>query len=196
MDAQRRDEMTDAALDAELQAMLAVDPSPAFAGRVRVQIANRPSRAWFTGRALAVPLAAVAAVVTVAVAVYRASPRPADDRTNLAPPPIAAHALVRSPGSLAIGLSGRDVRGVHATARAGESRPLATAEPEVLVDPREAAALRAFFARARSGDVALAAILAPAATPLASSNDFHDIYIAPIAFEPVSGATEDKGVRQ
>jgi hypothetical protein len=83
-----------------------------------------------------------------------------------------------------------------------QSRPITAAaqavvstEPEVLVDPREAAALRAFFARARSGDVELAAIMAPAATPPAGSDDVHDIYIAPIAFEPVIGA-EDKGVRQ
>ena len=79
---------------------------------------------------------------------------------------------------------------------AATSGPGAATEPEVLVDPREAAALRAFFERARSGRVELTAIVEPPASPLVDPTQVHAIYIAPIAFDPVIDGTAEKGVRQ
>ena len=69
MDARRQpDEMTDAALDRELQAMLGVGPSADFAARVRTRIADEParSRSWFGAWWFAVPAAALAVVAIVA----------------------------------------------------------------------------------------------------------------------------------
>ena len=202
MDAPRFDEMSDAALDRDLQALLAADPSPAFAARVRTRIAAQAatSRTWFAAWGAVVVVTATIAAVIVTLAGYRAGrghvigDRPA----TLATRPLPHSTTAATASSLVAGLERRVSDRLPAQPRPIVAAPQAivSSEPEVLVDPREAAALRAFFARARRGDVELAAIMPPASTPPAGSNDVHDIYSAPIAFEPVSGGAEDKGVRQ
>jgi hypothetical protein len=217
MDAQRREEMSDAALDRDLQALLVAEPSAAFVARVRTEIGAEAatSRPWFGASRLVLAVAATIAVAIVTLVGYRGSRRPAlaDHPAALSTRPLAISHSAAGVGPLVAGLRGgvfdrpeatSHVAPPHAagvpqqlTQRAvAAPRAVASAEPEVLVDPREAAALRAFFARARSGDVALAAIVAPEATPLPDADDVHDISIAPIAFEPVMGATDTKGVRQ
>jgi hypothetical protein len=202
MDAPRFDEMSDAALDRDLQALLAADPSPAFVAGVRAQIAANAatSRTGFAAWGLPLAVAATIALVIVTLAGYRGGRRLiiGDRPAALATRPLAHSNTTASVGSLVVDLkrSVSDRLPPRSTPIVAAPQAVASAEPEVLVDPREAAALRAFFARARSGDVELAAIMAPPSTPQADSNDLHNIYIAPIAFEPVIGAAEDKGVRQ
>ena len=201
MDAQRLDEMSDAALDRDLQALLAADPSPAFVARVRTQIAADAATAhpWLASWSGVLAIAATVAVVIITLAGYRGSrgKRVGERPAALSTRPILVSASPAGVGLLVAGLQSRVLDRLPRRSRQMTvATPLAVpaGEPEVLVDPREAAALRAFFARARSGDVALAAIMEPTATPPADSKDVHDIYIAPIAFEPVIGAAEDKGV--
>ena len=217
MDAPRFDEMSDAAIDRDLQALLADDPSPAFVARVRTQIAAEAAtaRTWFAAWGPLLVGTATIALMIVTVVGYRGSRERAADHHQPALPtrPFPVGGAAHEIGSLVAGLRGgvldrsettSPVAALESAAAAQQTirRPVATpravaaAEPEVLVDPREAAALRAFFARARSGDVELAAIMPLTSTPPPSSHDVHDIYIAPIAFEPVISAVEDKGVRQ
>src|SRR5689334_19241396 len=75
MDAQRPDEMSDAALDRDLEALLAADPSPAFVARVRTQIAAEAttSRPWFGALTTVLAVAATIAAVIVTIAGYRTS---------------------------------------------------------------------------------------------------------------------------
>jgi hypothetical protein len=216
MDAQRPgDEMTDAALDRELQAMLGVDPSPEFVARVRTRVAGlpAPARPWPGGWTLAASLAAAVAIAFVTSGVLReaaprreANPPREANRTRVADPareatphrdapPTRESNRTRDAGStrearMKAPRVDSDVRG------AATSAPPATTEPDILVDPREAAALRAFFERARSGEVELTAIVAPSASPLVDPTRVDDIYIAPIAFDPVIDGAAEKGVRQ
>ena len=56
MDAERSSRaMTDTAIDREIQAALAVDPSPQFVARVRTRIAAEPARAtsWLSWKFVA-----------------------------------------------------------------------------------------------------------------------------------------------
>jgi len=202
MDAPRFDEMSDAALDRDLEALLAADPSPAFVAGVRARVAAEAatSRTWFAACAPVLVGAATIALVIVTLAGYRGGRRQVvgDRPAARATRPLPHSNTVASVSSLVVGLERSVADRVPPPSRpiVAAAQPVVSTEPEVLVDPREAAALRAFFARARSGDVELAAIVAPASTPQADGNDLHNIYIAPIAFEPVIGAAEDKGVRQ
>ena len=201
MDAHRRDpEMTDATLDRELQSLLDVDPSPALVARVRARIADEPPRSAWWPPAYVLGGLAVAAALVIAVAGSRSVPRgtPSDApllaSRALASVPIEMPDVVARQSSVHVAMQAVP-RDAHAHADTTTGGIIAAREPEVLVDAREAAALRAFFERARRGNVDLTAIVAPAATQSTDFNLLHDIYIAPIAFESVIAADE-KGVRQ
>jgi hypothetical protein len=217
MDARRPGgEVTDSALDRELQAMLGADPSPEFVARARARVSSDAANArpWLGVWTVVAPLAAVAAVVIViAAAGGRRGAEPGGSRAALASRPLAGSGAANAVGALLPVLRGGELGGGDATSPIGRaemaaahhrsiatsnapSRTMTAAEPEVLVDPREAAALRAFFERARNGGVELTAIVAPPMPPLIDPTEVHDIYIAPIAFDPVTDGTAEKGVRQ
>lgn len=134
------DARTVAAAEADLDRLLALEPSAEFTARVRSRIAEgRPSRhrywAW-----LAVPIAAAAAVL-VAVSlrndavpaeesVPRAATAPHADIVLARPPRIEASVALRRRPPAPIRTSTRLV-----------AAPLA-AEPEIIVDPSFAAAIR------------------------------------------------------
>ena len=72
MDAERsRRAMTDTAIDREIQAALAVDPSPQFVARVRTRIASEPARAtsWLSWKLVA--SGAMAALIVIAFVLTR-----------------------------------------------------------------------------------------------------------------------------
>jgi len=208
MDAERRGgEMSDAALDRDLRSMLAVDPPPEFAARVRARLASESDRSlwWRSTWTFAAGAVAIAAIVLVAIVAPRMVPR--GDRAyapGVASRPLvsggqpAEDARVPKPASGPDARTSPDRAPVSQKAAAAAVRPApvrtAARETEVLVDAREAAALRAFFERARRGSVDLTAIVAPAAAQPTDLNLLHEIYIAPIAFESVI-ATDEKGVR-
>lgn len=200
MDAHRRDPMSDAALDRELQAILDVDPSPEFAARVRARIAEPRRSAWWPP-AFALGAVVAAAALLIAVVVLRSLPR--GTRSEIAP--LAARALasatVETPDLLARRSSVRvppesAQRSADARPRAATAQTIAAREPEILVDPREAAAIRAVIARARGGRIDLAPVLR-ASTPAAMDlGPVVDIAIPAITIDPIAPAPGAEGVRQ
>jgi hypothetical protein len=202
MDAERRDEITDAALDRELQAMLGVDPSPEFVVRVRTRIADEPSpsRPWVSAWTLVASVVAVAAIVVVAVAVSRDTRSGAPSETPVL-------------GSRSAALSASTTPDLKGRAPGGSDRPttrvaspetaalhaLTTqehAEPEILIDPREAAALRALIVGTRQGRIDLAPVLAASTPAVMELPPVADIDIPDIAIEPIAPGTGGEGVRQ
>jgi hypothetical protein len=199
MDAQRRDEMTDAALDRELQSLLGVEPSPGFVARVRTRIASEPSpsRSWFGAWGLLASAVVVAAIVLVAVNL----PRP--HRSNRPSSPLAARALaaLRVPEvAPRLGIAD-EAPAVHVDRSTrtpllavAERRP--PAEPEVLVDPREAAALRALIFGTRDGRIDLAPVLNASKPAVMELPPVGDIEIRELTIDPIAPATGEEGVRQ
>jgi hypothetical protein len=105
MDADRSgDQMTESAVDRELQAMLAVDPSPEFVARVRTRIASEPEpTAWWLSWKFAVGVA-MAAVVVLAVVMARSREavrsQPGERReatTDITRPTVSATAKAQEP---------------------------------------------------------------------------------------------------
>ena len=200
MDAHRRDrEMTDAALDRELQSLLDVDPSPAFVARVRAQIADEPQRSAWWPPTFVLGGLAVAAALVIAVAVLRNVPRGTPGEAPL----LASRALASVPIDIpdvvarrsAVRMAAQAVRrNSHADTTAGEI--IAAREPEVLVDPREAAAIRAVIVRARGGRIDLAPVL-HASTPTAMDlGPVVELAIPEITIDPIAPAPGAEGVRQ
>ena len=196
MDAERRgSEMTDRALDRELQSILAVDPSPELVARVRTRIASEPQRsaAW----SMWMFAAAAAAVVAIAVVVSRGVPRegaaaskPLASRV-LTPMAFVVSDINRRP-MLSHALPGPSPRAASLAATAMPQR----APDEILVDPREAAAIRALIRRVRTGGIDLAPVL-NASTPTAMElAPVVEITILDIAIDPIAPAPGAEGVRQ
>jgi len=185
--------MTDAALDRAIRRALAVDPSPEFAARVRQRVVREPA-AWRLEWAL-VTAGALAAGAIVLIVVSRAP------QTAPAPPTLTARSIggsgrlqedVRADQHVrTIAPRGRDVvtRGGHIDPHRQRDH-----EPEVLIDAREAAALRALYEGASIGRIdltPLAALIARVATPAEPP----DLVIPPIAIEPLT-PENGEGVRQ
>jgi hypothetical protein len=202
MDADRRSEVTDAALDSELQAMLGVDPSPEFVARVRTRIADQPSpsSSWFGAWSIAASIAVAVAAAMVVLVLSR-------DASNGAPserPVLDSRTAIRPawpmPDLTGLVLGGSD----RPAPRAGRSRTAARqeptaparAEPEILVDAREAAALRALIFGAQQGRIDLAPMLAASTPAVMELPPVVDIAIPDITIEPLAPGTGAEGVRQ
>jgi hypothetical protein len=203
MDAQRLDEMSDAALDRDLQALLAADPSPAFVARVRMQIAAEAttSRPWFSAWSAGLAVAATIAVVIVTLAGYRGSrgqavgERPAALSTR----PIASSNAAAGVGLLVAGLHSRVLDRLPRRSRqmsVAAPRAMASAEPEVLVDPREAAALRALIRGMRNGAIDLAPVLTRPLPAAIEAPEVATIDIPVITIQPIAPGTGAEGVRK
>ena len=181
MAADQRPMISDATIDFELQALLAVGPSAEFAARVRTRIADDPvRRATWRPRVLVV--AAATAVVIAAIVVTRqVSVRPGTDR------PAEAVALLDArplhpvlPLRLILPYQpGRPILPLRPVLAAQSRR-----EPEILIDAREASALRSLIRRAsdgRFGGQMVSTDLAP----------LEDVAIEPIVIVPL-----EEGARQ
>ena len=122
------------ALDRELSELLKVQPSPEFAAKVRVRIEQQPtpSFAWRWWAASAIVAAAVL-VIAVAADLRRTAP---------VPPAIQARADVNLPSpALQLPRAIETAPGVSPRAAMVDA-PDARTEPETLVDPSLAAAVR------------------------------------------------------
>ena len=198
MDAKRPGgEMSDAALDRDLESMLAVDPSPDFTARVRTRVASESHRSAWRGAAWM--FSAAAAVVVIAVVVPRDRPR--DKRGEghpLASRPLASIALAASDVGRRPALSEARTSGTGGPAlrpNRENASPRDTID-EVLVDAREAAAIRALIVAARDGRVDLAPVL-NASTPTAMElGPVVEISIPDIAIDPIAPGTGAEGARQ
>ena len=186
--------MTDAALDREIARALAVDPSPEFAARVRQRIAGEPAPASWLGVWIFAAAGALVAAAMVLIVVSRA---PRVVSTATAPAVLSARALSnvgRMQPSAASGFS-RMPSSVTAIRTATFPRGDGDREPDILVDPREARAIRAFFEGVRSGRIDLAP-LAAVAPRVGEPPAIPDIYIAPIVIDSLSEPSGTGGVRQ
>ncbi len=135
-------------IDRALQAALAVEPSPEFVARVRRRVANEhePAASVWRWPWLVVAAGAAAAAILLAVVFSRphAVPKPdatsstskADILLQSAPSPVVSGFgwTVDTPAPKGVGP--RTVSQVRPTA------PARSTEPEILIDPREAMALR------------------------------------------------------
>jgi hypothetical protein len=184
--------LTDAALDREVAQALAVDPSPELVARIRERVASGPAPgAWrISWTMYAGTLAAAAVVVLVIVS---RGPQPAMTLLTARPIPDAG----RIP-DVASALSRTTDRPAIRSASPLVFRPAKegpTSGPEIIVDVREANALRALIAGASDArvDVApLVALAAETAAPLRSP----EIVVSPITIEPLASDPRGEGVRQ
>jgi hypothetical protein len=200
-----REPMTDEAVDRELQVLLAVDPSPEFVARVRTRIANEPEPSQFSVAGLQLPtasawwlswkLACVVAgpVIVLAVILTRwnqPSTIEAGSKGPALPTPQTQTASAPE--------AGRHVPTVEATSRRpgpfgpGEAElVVASQEPEIMLDARETAALRALIRGVRRGDLDLEPVLRASAPSVMDLPPVTEITIAPITIAPLV----DEGVR-
>lgn len=127
------------AIDRELSRLLAVNPSPEFAARVRTRIEQQPESAlgWWRW---AVASFAVAAVILAVVTVTQRTPA---GRPPVAPP----HADVSLPHPEHVAESRTAEAGRDRVVR--RTRPVPTAQPEILIDPSLGQAVRRFVAEQR-----------------------------------------------
>jgi hypothetical protein len=221
MDADRSgDQMTESAVDRELQAMLAVEPSPEFVARVRTRVASEPEpTAWWLSWKLAV---GVAMAVVVVLAVVMARPRSIDPMRTLTAIVLpnattTMAALKGQPYSPMNGgrpfqamNAGRPFQAMNAgrpfqPVNAGRpfqpvnvGRPFQgrLLEPEVLLDPRESAALRALIRGAHEGRVDLAPALRASMPSAMDLPPIGAIDIPFLTIDPITPGSGDEGVRQ
>jgi hypothetical protein len=214
MDAQRRDAMIDPAdaIDREIRAALAVEPSAEFVARVRTRLASEPAAAgWSWRHSWGFALTAVAAVA-IALALYFVRPvnvpppdaassiAKADVPLDAAPPPAPS----RSPESLALPVplptpssnASRPMVARRPVAQPRSTDPAPPPEAEILIDARESSALRALILGARDGRVNLEPVLR-ASTP--APMDLPPVGAIDIPFltiDPIAPGTGEEGVRQ
>jgi hypothetical protein len=202
MDAVRPEQMNDGAFDREIAAALNVEPSPAFAARVRQRIADEPitptlSLSWSIGAATALAVAIVAAVF------FRIAPG--------AQPTVSMPRAAFIEGRTLAGISelqadrssdrfspkrNRSVHGASivppSSVVSGFSRTsspvsgFGRTEPEILIDVREANALRALFAGASLGTVDLIPLASAAGNAAHELTPPAEIVIAPLVNEPLT----------
>ena len=205
-DRRSADALTDAALDRELEAALAVDPSPEFVARVRTRVQTQRNAAWSAlPWGFAAAAGAIVVVAAVVVGMSRAgrferaqdlssgvkSPVPNSQDLSPAPPasPIAKDTPVAQDHSRAPRTTPRNA--VAPSTRRNAPRN----EPEMLVSADEARALRRLFADVRKGLIDLSSLqeVAPATAALQPPSE---IAFAPIVFEPIAPETAEEGERQ
>jgi hypothetical protein len=197
MDHRQHTALTDDALDRDIARLLAVEPSPEFAARVRLRIVSEPAPAgalfarWCKPSALRHAAAAgVALVIVLAVALMR------PDRA-IAPatvPSLSARATTEALWTLPSGSP--TLRSAPAAVitpkRRAISGPDRTAGVVALIDPREAQALEGFFAARRSFSLVVKEGEQPSLS--FEPEPIREIRIAPIEFPPLNTDDSDKGV--
>jgi hypothetical protein len=197
--------LIDAALARDLEAALAVDPSPDFVARVRTRVQDERDAAWFPpawALAAAGALVVVAAIVglprpnvsqvtTDAPAVRHHSPAPRRDAavaTSIGPAP-RQDAAAAPPVSR---VKNREAprRAAVVSVRRSASRD----QPELLIEAGEARALQQLFSDVRQGLIDLTSLhqVAAAATLQPPS----EIAFPPITIEPVATESAEEGERQ
>ena len=191
MDAERSGgAMTDTAIDREVQAALAVDPSPEFLARVRTRIATEPAgdASWLSWKVVAAGALAVAILMAVVVSRPEGTPTAVSQASRAEDVRLAPPAAVEPPRRAETPEA--RTRAWRAEAPEARRRP----EPEILLDPAETRALRRLIAGTRDGSLDLSASLR-AATPTAMDLPPIDaIVIAPLTIDPLTPSGEE-GVR-
>jgi hypothetical protein len=205
MDAQRSGEaMTDPAIDREIQAALAVDPSPEFLARVRTQVAAEPPgiTTWLSWKLVAA--AVMAAIVTAVVLMSGPREKTGGTATAQGDIPLTPEVSIEQPrgpersrasaDSTHRPVEAPDAQGRSSTLRLrsapapSETRLVATkpAEPEILVDPREARAMRLLIRATRDGSLDLSVALRATTPTVMELPPIAAIVIAPLFIDPLT----------
>jgi hypothetical protein len=190
-------------IDRALQAALAVEPSPEFVARVRTRVANAhepAAPAWRSPWLLSAAGAAAAAIAVIVVS------RP-HETANVTPiaqvlkPARAGQPLGARPEPV-VATRPEPVQGLAhprepvVVIRATGPAPQPTArEPEILIDPREAMALRGLITGTRDGSLDLSAALRATSPTAMNLPEVSDVVIVPITIEPLEPAAGAEGVR-
>jgi len=153
----KADQMTssrsDTSLDREIEAMLAVEPSPEFVSRVRKRIAEAPLSGWTMGWT---SLAAGSVVVAVVVAVVISRPHEVVQPEAMMP---VARTSMQSDSPSDDAPASPNLNSANSPERhkARVSKP-SFREPQMLINPKEAAAIRHFLANPRLEPVELSLV--------------------------------------
>jgi hypothetical protein len=187
MDGHRHEGMSDETLEREIEAALGVDPSPEFLPRIRARIASErvtegwlwPGRWQWAGAAIVVIAVAVIAVWTLR------EPAPAPRGAQIANAPTVEAGrrgpeLLESSSETPKPVSASVIRVARSTRRAIE------VQPDVVVSPDEAVALRQLVAAIAARQVEAADIpdLGAESVPLPPLDE---IVLEPIKLSPIVG---------
>jgi hypothetical protein len=181
-----------AGLDRDIRRALAVDPSAEFVARVRRRIAAEapPGTVSLPWVCAAVAAIAVAAVAWSVVAPPRMTP------ARVAPLVARTVPYVDAPADVAASVAARPhlTRAPRVPSRTMSQRRDAVAlpAPEILIDSREARAIRAFLDSARERSIEVR----PLTDDTIESELKRNIYIAPIIIDPLTMARGPEGVPQ
>lgn len=189
----RDEQMSDAALDRDIQEALAVQPSAGFAARLRARLASEPDPAAWPMRGIFAGACAVAAAVVLAI--VASIPRPPDEHVSslgdTQPPPAQVVDTEPSPSAEPLKVDASERRGVPRSRARSRSRT----QPEVILSPAELKGLRQMMAAVREGR--FQAVFPPdpfdADAPLAAEPE---ITIPPITIEPIDRLNQVEGVSQ
>jgi hypothetical protein len=185
--------LTDEALDREVSRALAVDPSPEFVARIRQRLASGPApAAWRVSWTVYAGTFAAAAAAIVLVVVSRDTP-PATLPLTARPIPAIGRLAEVAP-ALSHSLDRGEIRSVSPRVPSLSKNPRQS-DPEIIIDVREASALRALIAGASHErvDVAPLVTLAAKAAALLQSPE---IVVSPITIEPLAPGPGGEGARQ
>jgi hypothetical protein len=202
MDTPGPEPLTDAALDREIAAALNVAPSPAFVARVRQRIAEEPvpgkwhiSWAFVTATGLAVAIIATLVFRLEQSGRHDPGRQPASFIESRSFAGMSELQADRSGGRVplhsgpfASSSAGRSVESGFSRTLSGDRRTFSGArtEPEILIDIREANALRALFAGASLGVVDVTPLASAAAKAASELTPPPEIVIAPLVNEPLT----------
>ena len=191
-------------IDRALQAALAVEPSPEFVARVRRRVANEHQPAAPGWRWPWLLSAAGAAAAAIAIIVVVSRPHETASVTPIAQalkPARPGQPLGVRPEPLVAARPDPVEGRVHPRepalvrrANGPAPQPIAP-EPEVLIDPREAMALRQLITGTRDGSLDLSAALRATSPTAMELPELSDVVIVPITIEPLEPAAGAEGVR-
>ena len=174
--------MNDEQLKKEIEEAFAVEPSPQFVARVRHHVRSEPGRfsIGFPWKALGAGLAAAAVVTAIAVLKPQ---EPAAPKTSQ---------IVQTPErQIETPAAGGEIEKPKAVEPPKVAPRSHATEPEVLIDPREAAAFRSFLEDVEDRKID-AGRLAELFEEAEKARSMVDIAPMPIVIRPLSLAAPDK----
>ncbi len=182
-------------VERDLQRLLAVDPSPEFVTRVRLNAREQRVGAWSVS-AVVIPALAVAMVLAVFVGARWNAPRSVHETASVPLAEAPSAAMDAPPISLRTAATPNGARTATATL-AARSQPAGATEdiPEVLVSAADVAAFEGYIAAVANQEFALT----PAAAESLQIASVSDVTVPPIAIEPLDStepANPNEGVLQ
>jgi len=144
---------SDTSLDREIEAILSVEPSPEFVSRVRTRLGNAPAPGWMMGWT---SLAAGTVVVAVVVAVVISRPNDVIQQEALGP--VATRSMRIDTPSDDVPASPNLNSLKPPKRRKPRVSKAAFREPQMMINPKEAAAIRHFLANPQPERVELSMV--------------------------------------